>query len=152
MHGQILRSPRGKAAMETRHHVTKELTVIVIQPGEAKPVIWNIESEHDRAIARKGLNAFLRPEAGTNSVGRKKTHEKPSAETLRRDFTSVAREKLRLRGAQISGTQIADRMKASYPENYASVPSSTIVRWLSEHGISIKEIKRSIRTEIKSDK
>jgi type II secretory pathway component PulM len=124
----------------------KELTVTLSYPGEAQPVTWKIESALGSADAIKSINASLK-EAGKNNVGRKKTHDKPSAETLRRDFTSIARENLRL-----NGTQIADRMKASYHVKYASVPSSTIVRWLSEDGISIKEIKRSVRAQINLDK
>jgi type II secretory pathway component PulM len=125
----------------------KELTVTLSYPGEAQPVTWKIESAQGLPNAIKSITASLKKEAGTNNIGRKKTHDKPSAETLRRDFTSIARENLRL-----NGTQIADRMKASYHVKYASVPSSTIVRWLSEDGISIKEIKRSVRAQINLDK
>lgn len=75
------------------------------------------------------------------NVGRPKKWDKPSAENLRRDFMSAARNKTRL-----SATQIVERMKVEHT-NYADIPNATILRWLPADGISVKEIKRLIKAD-----
>jgi hypothetical protein len=73
--------------------------------------------------------------------GRHKKWHKPSAGKLRQDFTNAT-----LLKPELNAMQIVDKMKTFHTE-YASIPSSTIVRWLAEFRISIKELKRGIEAQ-----
>ncbi len=71
--------------------------------------------------------------------GAPKKWARPSDATLRRDFTSCAR-----RNPSRSGELIVAKMKEIHPRKYAA-PIPTILRWISDDKISIKNVKKEIR-------
>lgn len=77
-------------------------------------------------------DVLLREKTG----GRPRLHERPSAKVLRRDFASV------ITNVRSNGTAIVEKMKARYPRRYGGIGTPTILRWINEHNISIKEIKQ----------
>jgi hypothetical protein len=73
-----------------------------------------------------------------NKGGTPKKWDKPSASTLRRDLKSYVR-----RNPSLSGTLLVEGLKKKNPKKYAA-PTGTILRWLAEGKISIKQVKKDI--------
>jgi hypothetical protein len=126
---------------------------VKLQTGSVQPItvkmVLRFESEAQLAQHIAGLGKELlsilaesAPSAARRKLGRPKKYEvRPSAEKLEQDFTFSASKHIHL-----SATVIVKKMQQTNPE-YANIAPTTIVRWLAEEKISIKEIKRRIRNE-----
>jgi hypothetical protein len=69
-------------------------------------------------------------------LGRHPKWKRPKDATLQQDFQRCVR-----RYHKRNGRRICETLKEELPKRY-SAPASTILRWVSDAGISIKEIRR----------
>lgn len=116
------------------------------------------ENEMDRGIIklfeRAGLD-YRRPGSWHTLVGlfgdvffdekpggRRAKWNRPTDRTLRRDFEQCLR-----RYPKRNGERVCEALKAEFPKKYSDIPATTILRWVGEAGISIKELKRKLKKQ-----